>query len=380
MEKRRWRVGVVERDLRLYLRARDRETRQSREKVTAAGTGRREASKLARDWEAELNATAVSLTRLRLSEAVELFESQKLVHLRPRSATRYRTACNRFVKDVGDPDIVKVNEMAVSGALARYGKDHAPAGVVAYARHIKAFLRWLTEMGLLRSVNVKIPKIDEAETKQGVSGEAFERVLAKVASVRPGDAEGWKRALLLCRYAGFRIQETTRLHWGEGPIAAVRTGTGTGWAFRFAGVGQKSRKTETVPAVPQMARLLDSWSVDGESGRVCRVGVRAEGSQRGSAIGAKFFREAGVVGGPHALRRAFLQEWSTRLAASDLMKLARHSSIATTLKFYIGQEAAGLSDRLVSAVGGDSRPGFGEFSGEFATECESPETTQPATK
>jgi integrase len=80
-----------------------------------------------------------------------------------------------------------------------------------------------------------------------------------------------------------------------------------------------------------------------------------------SAIGAK----AGVVvdertkngatvrkfASAHDLRRAFGQRWAGNVMPTVLRELMRHEDIATTMKFYVGQNAEATADAIWAVVG-----------------------------
>lgn len=338
-----WTVKSYQRDGGYFLKAHNPAERRYREKRLALNTTRRDADNARRQWEHELNTSAVSIHRVRLSAAIENFETTHLASLRPRSATRYMVAMRRLLADLGDVEVSRLSSGAVASSVVRYRKaGHTPAGAAAYARHLKAFAMWLIKRGMVEKLVVDIPKTDDAPIRPGCPGEVFDRILEKVGASR-ADREGWQRLLLVCRHAGFRLTEALRLRWGtDGPVGVVRTATG--WQFVLAGSGQKSRKTEIIPATPQMARLLEAWSMPGRRGKVCEL-------LSGSAVHAgrivkQAFVSAGVIGSAHSLRREFCREWAAKLSAADLMRLARHSSINTTLKFYLDQQSDGLAARL----------------------------------
>jgi len=338
-----WSVNIYQRQRIYFLKAYHAGERRYREKRMPPDTTRRDAETARRQWEHELNTSSVSIHRVRLSAAIEAFEQTHLATLRPRSATRYMTALRRLLADVGDVEVSRLSTGAVASSVVRYVKaGHTTAGAAAYARHIKAFAKWMIKRGMVENLAVDIPRTDDTPVRPGCPGEIFDRVLEKVGANRP-DRDGWKRLVLICRHGGFRLNEALSLRWGaDSAVGVVRTKTG--WQFVLAGSGQKSRKTETVPATPAMARLLDQWSATGHHGRVAQL--RSGSMVHAGRIVKLAFAAAGAVGSAHALRREFCREWAGKLSAADLMKLARHSSINTTLKFYLDQQTDGLAMRL----------------------------------
>jgi integrase len=53
----------------------------------------------------------------------------------------------------------------------------------------------------------------------------------------------------------------------------------------------------------------------------------------------------------HDLRRAFGQRWSGRVMPTVLRELMRHASIATTMAYYVGDNAEATADVLWNAAG-----------------------------
>ena len=95
----------------------------------------------------------------------------------------------------------------------------------------------------------------------------------------------------------------------------------------------------------------------------------ARDKHKWSIIVAKIGREAGVVTDPekgatasaHDLRRAFGYRWSRRVMPAQLMALMRHSSIETTMTFYVGQNAEATAAELWDALGNpEGNPAFSE--------------------
>ncbi len=358
-----WRVCVIERGDRLAMRAHNRNDGRRTERSLPEGIGKRAAGVAARDWEASLNAGESAPSRVRLSAAVEAFELH-LDGLRTKSADRYRTALNTFTRWASDPVLEQISPQTMAAAVAAYAKDHKPAGTAAYSRHLKAFFRWCVRSRLLSSApHVPAPKVDESTPKPAVLDSELVKILATVEKIRPDDSEGWTRAILLCRHAGLRIGEAVALRWESGPVAVCRVSGG--WRFQFQGSGQKSGKIDTIPATPAMAGHLDAWRTAG-----CVPGERVgetltARADNASTIVGEIFEEAGVDGGAHGLRRAFCTEWASRVSASDLRVLARHSNIATTLKFYVSRSADELASRLEAFQPVETQTtGKGEFLGE----------------
>ena len=50
----------------------------------------------------------------------------------------------------------------------------------------------------------------------------------------------------------------------------------------------------------------------------------------------------------HDLRRSFGDRWAKKVRPQTLMKLMRHESIDTTLRFYVGDDAEKIADEIWS--------------------------------
>ena len=87
-------------------------------------------------------------------------------------------------------------------------------------------------------------------------------------------------------------------------------------------------------------------------------------SKIGKAAGVVVNKAEGKFASAHDLRRAFCTRWAPSVKPATLQLLMRHSAIETTLKYYVAQDAADVSDELwaeyrPSTVGntfGNTRP------------------------
>ena len=68
----------------------------------------------------------------------------------------------------------------------------------------------------------------------------------------------------------------------------------------------------------------------------CRIGKRADVVVLESGSKKKF-------ASCHDLRRSFGERWASKVMPQILMKLMRHESIDTTLRFYVGNEAEDIA-------------------------------------
>jgi integrase len=83
--------------------------------------------------------------------------------------------------------------------------------------------------------------------------------------------------------------------------------------------------------------------------------VSAIGKAAGVVVAEKIAAEGGnpkrKFASAHDLRRSFGSRWSRRVMPTILRELMRHTSIETTMKFYVGQNAEATADALWESVG-----------------------------
>ncbi len=134
--------------------------------------------------------------------------------------------------------------------------------------------------------------------------------------------------------------------------------------FRITGKAQKSRQSQFLPMTPDFAEwLLRSIPQADRVGLVFRPcgtsGALLTGSEVGryvSSIGRTAKVEikpgSGKFANCHDFQRSFGTRWARRIMPAELKLLIRHSSIDTTMKYYVGIEAddiaAGLWARFSS--------------------------------
>jgi integrase len=143
---------------------------------------------------------------------------------------------------------------------------------------------------------------------------------------------------------------------------------------------EKGNRDRLLPITPQFAALLMSvpesdrqggvfkllapngtlfkastWEV---SRMIAAIGKKAnvvvdERTKRVAASGDKPAHDAIIrkFASAHDLRRAFGKRWATKLKPTQLRELMRHSSITTTLAYYVGEDAEATADALWAGFG-----------------------------
>lgn len=189
--------------------------------------------------------------------------------------------------------------------------------------------------------NVAQPK------NRAITLEEFERLLAVVEKVRPKDGSAWQYLLRGLWLSGMRLGEALAASWDDSAAVSISAMESARPRLRIDGTAQMSGKSTESPCAPDFAALLAETPDSDRRCRVFKVSTRRVDSASGTI--AEFFRAAGVGGSGHDVRRAFCTRWARRLSAQALKELARHSSLETTLRYYVN--GTGLKDHLWAAEG-----------------------------
>jgi integrase len=125
-------------------------------------------------------------------------------------------------------------------------------------------------------------------------------------------------------------------------LATVPPENRHGPVFRFRPLRKNDR--------PRLLWISRIFSAIGQRARVKVADRRRRPDARERPERADGHAEPGAPAGPgspavkyasaHDLRRAFGVRWAGRVFAPELKELMRHSSITTTMEFYVGQNAA----------------------------------------
>ncbi len=177
--------------------------------------------------------------------------------------------------------------------------------------------------------------------------------------------------------------------------------------LRIRGDAQKSGRDQLYPAAPEFGEMLLATPEAERRGRVFKLlgAVNPNGGPKdvgpvsdpdyishvvcriGEAAGVKVDskvkrdrktgeeREAVKYASAHDLRRSFGFRWSRRIMPAELRELMRHADIATTMRFYVGQDAESTADVLWAAYRKAAGNSFGN-SGRDVAKSPSRETTQ----
>ncbi len=335
---------------------------------------RKEAERAAGAWQSELESGRYkSPSKTTWAEFRERYEAEIVVSLAPGSAGKIDAVFN-MVERLLSP--AKLNVMTTA-AIAEYAKKLRAAGrsestVKSHLGTIRAALRWAERSGLLATLpKFEMPRRTATGRHRAPSLEEFERVLQAVPKV-VGDerAESWRHLLNGLWLSGLRISEAMRLSWDNPSLPMVET-SGRHVMLSMPAAHQKNHQSQLLPIAPEFGEFLMRTPEEQRSGFVFNPVTLNAGQPRRvaekratriiSSIGKeariKVGSRAGKAGAErleyfsaHDCRRAFATRWSKRVMPAVLKSLMRHSDIATTMQFYVSQNAQSISDELWAAV------------------------------
>lgn len=335
----------------------------------STGTAKKsQAEKEAGKWQAELNEGRYKKqVRMTWEEFVTAYEDEKLAALAEATGTAATSALNHVARVVNPQRLAEMTTGRVAELQKRLRSEGMIETTIAtHLRQLKAAMGWAVRRGYLRTMPAfEMPeRVNEGSQQmrsRAVTLEELERMLAKVPDKRKREPEKWKQLLRGLYLGGLRLSEALALSWDEGaPIAVCKESRHPALSIHAA--AQKNYTEQLLPLAPEFAEFLLATPENERTGLV--FGIYGQlgkplSTKRASRYISAIGKAAGVVtnkaegkfASAHDLRRSFCTRWAKRIMPADLMKLARHSSISTTMQYYVTQNADDLGDRLRIALG-----------------------------
>lgn len=318
-------------------------------------TKRREAERFAARLESDLN-SGFDSRQITLAELRFNFEDQRFPFLRAKSVQGYGNVFNQLEKFFGaDRDIRQLNTQAIARWQAKLkAAGRSDYTIASYLRTTKVLLNWAVDIELLE----KCPKIQMPRTaKRGLARGRALTVFEVLKAIRccdqvfpDQDVQNWQHMVRGLLYSGLRIGEALELDHDRGPVRYI---AGNRPVIKFLAEGQKANRDEIAPVTPHFDKLVSAGTGTGKVFNPTHYGERVNVFGLSKRI-SKLFAvanievEDGKTATAHDLRRTFGLFWSTRLKPIQLKTLMRHSTIETTLKYYVDLPTTDVSEAIWS--------------------------------
>lgn len=326
---------------------------------------RKEAEKAAGVWQDELRrGVYIPTSKATWQEFVEHYETCALPGLGRGTATTYLSTFNVFEKLANVERLADFTTARVTKFVSICRENGLSEATIArHLRTLKVLARWANKQGLMAKVpTFEMPKrVKGTKRMKGrpITLREFNEMLLKVPEVlpkwpnAPQDALAWRIYLKGLWCSGLRLSESLALRWDDAPGAIVVDYTKRRPLFRIPAEAQKNGKDQMLPMVPEFAKLLATVPPEDRCGHVFAVGasrhvVGKVVSAIGEAAGVVVDGDSGKFASAHDLRRSFGYRWSRKVMPAMLRELMRHANVATTLEYYVGDDAQRTAEELWS--------------------------------
>lgn len=300
----------------------------------------------------------------------ERYRSDHLSGLAPKTQEAFTTASSKLerlctLESIEDIDAELL--LRWGSALRREGK--AEATIEAYRSHLMASLRWAVSVGILRSAPT-LPRVRRARKGTASRGrplarEEIERIAMALPPLVGKHARQWAWNLEALSRSGMRLGETFSLHWEHGDHHYIDRLDSARPRLVISAQYEKGFSDRILPLTPDFVAMLRDvpgdrrkgpvlrWKLSrGESTSIKTVSKRIAAAGRAARVivgtrsnGAPKFATA------HDFRRTFALRWAPKVMPIVLKELMRHSSLETTMRYYVGLNADRMGDSLWSTEG-----------------------------
>lgn len=276
------------------------------------------------------------------------FEDEHLATRKPTTVHGYTKALSRFAKDVGKPKNLRSVTSSVLSTWAATMRSQGlrEASIASNLRTVRSALSWAHKIGLITSTPAVV--MPTSATRRGRSVSIFE-MARFVRSVReleknPVTGAAMVRLCLGLWLSGLRLGEALKLSWDGSTDTRIDVDAKIP-SFHFA--DQKNGKVESIPATPDFVRFLrrdpDRTGLVFKTGMVYST-IVSRLILAGKNSGVKVSDRKWITA--HDLRRTFGQRWSLRVHPMILKAMMRHSTIETTMKYYVSVDQQSMIDIL----------------------------------
>ena len=363
MERTNIKVYIFKRKGRSNYEAEFIDPRTGRKRRRSLGTPlKREAERIAGRIEKDLRDGQWRATRRVLWKDFRTrYETDGLLGRSKDTRLAFQTAANRLEEIVNPGTLQALSADYLTRFSSRLLLDGLSKYTVAcYLRHLKAGLRWAVRQGLLMECpHFEMPKGASCGKAKGraISTEEFERMLAQVPRVvGEAAAESWRFLLEGLWWSGLRLGEAVALSWNEHSGLMVDLNQSRPM-LRIKADAEKGKRDRILPLAPEFADLLLKTPENERDGLVFKLKWRRNHGKPArvdsvSPVICEIGKKANVRVGDrktasaHDLRRSFGLRWANRVKPHILQQLMRHSSIHTTMSFYVQSDADEIAETI----------------------------------
>lgn len=290
----------------------------------------------------------------------ERFEDQAVARKSSGYFSAFHAAFRRFEESTqiqmlrDAPDVIDKFELSLRRSTLSLNT------VKSYLKHVRVALNWAVDKGMLESKpKIRLPETPEEMKGRPLTDAEFERICASVSSVVSDQSaiDSWRMYLKGLWLSGLRREESLILSWDEDAAFSIDM-SGKYPRFKISASAQKSRRAQLLPMTPDFASWLLETVPKGERQSLVFNPIGKRGSLlTGSEVGryvSEFGRLAEIETRPgsgkfascHDFRRSFGTRWARKVMPAELKLLMRHSSVETTMKYYVGIEADDIAEGL----------------------------------
>jgi integrase len=362
---------------KLMLRWRDPVTGQVKSK-TATTANRKLALREAQALEAELASTPPEA--MTWDQFAEIYAVEHLGGLAKGTRVRYCTTLGFLgtVCGIRRPSDITTTTLDLYVSKMRE-KESRDSTISSHLSQIRSILHWANDRGIIRVVP-KIPRLKRSRSTSAqaphkgrpITDDEFERILAHIPSVFDGDATG---LVGLCRglyVGGLRLGEAIGLSWDNHTSLSVCRNP-DGMLYLRIPHGVDKRGTEQIlPITPDFQDMLEA--IEPKTGLVFPIRKRKPGNgvgffdnrfvssihflsrkicAAGEAADVVVSHSPVKYASAHDFRRSFGERWAWTpgITPQILMKLMRHETIETTMRYYALGNAETIAKSVRNVVG-----------------------------
>jgi integrase len=351
--------------------------RTGRDRQKSAQTKiKRDAERFAAKLEKELQeGTYFEEKFISWKNARDRYETEVLPGLASKSGEKMKTMFNLVEAVINPGRLAQVDESAIAKITTDMrNRGRTESTVKSNLSSLRTFLNWAEEQKLIPiAPKVRMPvraKTSKIMKGRPITGEEFERILSKVPDVVGNDrSASWRFLLNGLWLCGLRLGEALELWWDRDDMLSVDF-SGRFPMLRIRAESEKGNQDRLLPMTPDFAEFLQSVPEEERTGRIFQPQAERVYGDRlrmdtVSSIICEIGKKAAVVvhtesktgkvkfASAHDLRRSFGERWSLKVMPAILQQLMRHSSISTTMNFYVGRNAEKAAAVLWEAKSSD---------------------------